>query len=147
MTLSAKLATGCAAALIFGSVLWQLWPSLQYDALPTHVELDGERFTLEVAATEEEREKGLGGRESLCRTCAMLFVFEKSERYAFWMKDMRFPIDIVWFLGDRVVFVAHEVSPDFSGILEPAVVADRVIELSSGAAKNAEVGEKVRFSY
>ncbi|OGI18432.1 MAG: hypothetical protein A3J06_03425 [Candidatus Moranbacteria bacterium RIFCSPLOWO2_02_FULL_48_19] len=147
MTLSARLATGCAAALIFGIVLWRFWPSLQYDALPTQMELGGERFTLETVLTEEAREKGLGGRESLCRTCAMLFVFEKPGRYAFWMKDMRFPIDIVWLFQNRAVFVAREVSPDFSGILDSAVVADQIIELSAGAAKNVDVGEKVRFSY
>ncbi|MDP3957781.1 MAG: DUF192 domain-containing protein [bacterium] len=147
MTWVAKLAIGCVVALIFGIALWRLWPSLQYDALPTHMELDGKRFTLETAMTEEAQERGLGERESLCSTCAMLFVFEEPGRHAFWMKDMRFPIDIVWLSGDKVVFVAHEVSPDFSGILDPEVVSDRVIELSSGAAKDAEVGEEIRFSY
>lgn len=142
-----KVATGGGAALIFGIILWWLVPSFTYDVPPTHMEFGGERFTLETVVTADEREKGLGGRESLCSTCAMLFVFEKPERHAFWMKDMRFPIDIVWLLGDSVVFVAREISPDFSGILDPAVVSDRVIELSSGAAKNVEVGEKIFFSY
>jgi len=147
MALLTKLATGCAAALIFGMAFWQPAFFLNPHAPPTQMELSGERFTLEIALTEKGREKGLGGRENLCSTCAMLFVFEKPGRYAFWMKDMHFPIDIVWLSGDKVVFVAHEISPDFSGILDPAVIADRVVELSAGAAKNVGVGEKVRFFY
>ncbi|MDP3957036.1 MAG: DUF192 domain-containing protein, partial [bacterium] len=88
MVLSTKLVMGCVLALIFGIALWRFWPSLQYDAPPTHMELDGERFTLETALTEEAREKGFGDRENLCQTCGMLFVFEKPGRYVFWMKDM-----------------------------------------------------------
>ncbi|MDO8566013.1 MAG: DUF192 domain-containing protein [Candidatus Moranbacteria bacterium] len=140
-----KLAVGLTVAFIFSSILWKLVPSFKYGAIPASLELRGDRFTLEVAVTEKEREKGLGGRESLCTSCAMLFVFEKPGRYAFWMKDMRFPIDIVWLLKDRVVFVAGEVSPDFSGLLDPVVAADQVVELNAGVAKNINVGEKIRF--
>lgn len=140
-----KLAVGLAVFFVFSVVLWKLVPSFKYGVIPAYMELRGDRFVLETAMTEKEREKGLGGRESLCSSCAMLFVFEKPGRYAFWMRDMRFSIDIIWLLEDRVVFVAEEVSPDFSGIFDPAVVADRVVEVNAGAAKNINVGEKVRF--
>lgn len=140
-------AVGFAAALIFGIVFFWRAAFFEYDAFPTYMELRGERFTLETLVTEKEREKGLGGRDSLCKTCAALFVFEKPGRYPFWMKGMRFPIDIVWLLGDRVVFIAENVNPDFSGIFDPDVVADSVAEFSSGNAKGMNVGEKVIFSH
>lgn len=141
-----KLVTGFAVIFVFSIVLWKLVLTFKYyDVTSAYMELRGERFTLQTVVTEKEREKGLGGRESLCSACAMLFVFEKPGRYAFWMKDMRFPIDIIWLLKDRVVFTAEEISPDFSGILDPAVVADRVVEVNAGAAKNINVGEKIRF--
>lgn len=140
-----KLVGGFAVILIFGVVFFWRAASFKYDAFPTYMELRGERFTLETVVTEKEREKGLGERDSLCKTCAMLFVFEKPGRHPFWMKGMRFPIDIVWFLGDKAVFVAENVSPDFSGILDPAVIADRVIELPPGAVKSMNVGENVIF--
>jgi uncharacterized protein len=108
------------------------------------VTIGEKRYSLEVADSDAEREKGLGGRDSLCEECGMLFVFEQPGRYAFWMKDMRFPLDIIWLLGDRVVFVAHDVNPNFFGILDPAVFADRVIEVNAGAARNFNVGERVK---
>ena len=108
----------------------------------------GERqYVLERADTDIKREKGLGERDALCKECGMLFVFDEPGQYAFWMKDMRFPLDIVWLSGDNVVFVAHNVQPDFSGIIEPGVAADRVIEVNAGAAESLESGGKVRFSY
>ncbi len=40
--------------------------------------------------------KGLSGRKSLERDRGMLFVFDKSEKLAFWMKGMEFPLDIIF---------------------------------------------------
>ena len=44
----------------------------------------------------EERSQGLSGRPNLAAGTGMLFVFEQAGSYAFWMKDMRFPLDMVW---------------------------------------------------
>jgi hypothetical protein len=50
--------------------------------------------------------QGLGGRESLADDRGMLFLFERSERHSFWMKDMLIPIDIIWISAEgRVVHV------------------------------------------
>lgn len=111
------------------------------------VAIGEKRYYLEIADSNVEREKGLGGRESLCEECGMLFVFEKPGRYAFWMKDMRFPLDIIWLLGNEVVFVAPNVSPDFSGVIDPSAFADRVIEINAGAASELKTGERVKFQY
>jgi len=108
--------------------------------------LIGEReYFLEIAASNTERKRGLSGREGLCQECGMLFVFPQPGRYAFWMKDMRFSLDIIWLLDYEVVFVAHSVESDFSGSIEPGVVADRVIEVNAGAASILKVGERVEF--
>lgn len=66
-----------------------------------------------VADTSETRQKGLGGRENLPDDTAMLFVFEKPDAYSFWMKDMKFAIDIIWIneVG-RIVYMENNVSPN-----------------------------------
>lgn len=108
--------------------------------------LIGEKeYIVEKVDTPAKREKGLGQRNSLCAACGMLFVFEKPDQYAFWMKDMRFALDIIWVLDETVVSVAHNVEPDFSGILNPGVVADSVIEINASSARNIEIGERVYF--
>jgi uncharacterized membrane protein (UPF0127 family) len=112
---------------------------------PRVVRIGEKKYFLEIAKSDVEREKGLGGREDLCAECGMLFVFDRPDRYAFWMKGMRFPLDIIWLSGDKVVFVAHNVEPNFSGIIGPDVLADRVIEINANAVIDLQVGERVEF--
>ena len=65
---------------------------------------------VEVAADEAARQLGLGGRDSLGADRGMLFVLADRSP-AFWMKGMRFPLDIVWIDGERVVDVSANVPP------------------------------------
>lgn len=102
-------------------------------------------YRLESADTAPLRQKGLGGRDALCETCGMLFVFDQPGRYAFWMKDMRFPLTLIWLAGEQVVFVARDVSPDVSYTLDPPVFADRVIEINAGQSTDLNPGDRVRF--
>ena len=60
-----------------------------------------------VADTPEARQQGLSGRAGLGESEGMLFVFPKDGEYAFWMKDMRFSIDILWLSGNgTIVYMA-----------------------------------------
>lgn len=140
--------TGAIVILILlGISVWFLINTKRRDDnfSPRAVLIGEKKYILEVADSNVEREKGLGGRESLCEECGMLFVFEKPGRYAFWMKDMRFLLDIIWLSGDEVVFITRDASPDFSGVIEPSVFADRVIEVNASAARALNVGERLEF--
>jgi uncharacterized membrane protein (UPF0127 family) len=53
-------------------------------------------FIVEIADTQEKRRKGLMFRENLCEKCGMLFLFEHPEKYAFWMKNVKIPLDIIY---------------------------------------------------
>lgn len=110
-----------------------------------NVRIANEAYTLESADTEALRQKGLGGRPSLCELCGMLFLFDEPGHYAFWMKDMHFPLTLIWLAEETVVFVARDVPPDFSGVIEPPLPADRVIEINAGRATELMVGERVQF--
>lgn len=67
----------------------------------------------EIADDPEERERGLSGREPLKKSEGMLFLFEEPGLHAFWMKDMKFSIDILWLNEQKqVVHIAPNVSPD-----------------------------------
>jgi uncharacterized membrane protein (UPF0127 family) len=57
----------------------------------------GERpFNIEIAETYDQQSLGLGGRDELKPNTGMFFVFPSPSVQSFWMKDMKFPIDIVW---------------------------------------------------
>lgn len=69
---------------------------------------------IEIVDTPELRKQGLSGRESIGDDAGMLFVFEaESEDNCFWMKDMRFAIDMVWLDAQkRVVSVKESIGPE-----------------------------------
>lgn len=66
------------------------------------------KISIEIARTAEEHAKGLADRESLRQNAGMLFVFETPEKYGFWMKGMRFPLDIIWIADGKVVGFAEK---------------------------------------
>ncbi|KKS44231.1 MAG: hypothetical protein UV05_C0009G0010 [candidate division CPR1 bacterium GW2011_GWA2_42_17] len=103
-----------------------------------------------VADTPELRAKGLGGRESISPSEAMLFVFETPARYDIWMKDMKFPIDIFWLdQSRRVIFVKEGALPaSYPEVFIPDSLAKYVLETSTGFARknNLKVGSEISFS-
>jgi hypothetical protein len=77
------------------------------------VTVHGTEIRVEVADTVSTRTQGLSGRETLPENMGMLFVFDVSGVYGFWMKDMLFPIDIIWIDKNKtVVHIRKGVSPD-----------------------------------
>lgn len=89
-----------------------------------------------IAETDEQRIKGLGGRKILGEEEGMLFPFVESAIQGFWMKDMNFPIDIIWLDEDKtVVGIEKEVSPDtYPEIFYSPSEIKYVLELNSGAS-------------
>ena len=111
------------------------------------VQIHEQTVRVYVADTEEERQKGLGGFAGLESGQGMLFVFPADGEYGFWMKDMRFAIDIIWIAADKtVVDMAENVSPDtYPNVFSPSEPARFVLELPAGAAKTYKirVGDEV----
>jgi len=60
-------------------------------------------FEVEIAKSQEEKKKGLSLREDLPFNSGMLFVYNKENFYSFWMKDMNFPLDIIWINADNKI--------------------------------------------
>jgi uncharacterized protein len=96
------------------------------------VAIEGKNFNVELADTAEKRQKGLGGHDSICEDCGMIFIFPTPGNYSFWMKDMKFPLDIIWISDGKIVYIAKNVSPDFKGIINPKSSADKVLEINAG---------------
>ncbi|MDR3559740.1 MAG: DUF192 domain-containing protein [Candidatus Pacebacteria bacterium] len=99
------------------------------------VVINGQKFSASLATTPAERQKGLGDRDSLCRNCAMLFKFEKKGDYMFWMKDMRFDLDIIWIADGKIVYIAKDISHEALNTIDPKTPADNVLEINAGLAE------------
>ena len=72
--------------------------------------VNGKTFNLLIAKSDKERALGLSKRDKLDFNSGMLFSFEKKGIYPFWMRDMRFPIDIIY-IDDSVIVDIIENAP------------------------------------
>jgi uncharacterized membrane protein (UPF0127 family) len=106
---------------------------------------DGTRVKVEIADTPELRQRGLMFRESLSENEGMLFIFEETGFYPFWMKNTLIPLDMLWLdASRRVVSIAHSVPPckaDPCPNFSPTADALYQIEVVSGFAKRHQVRE------
>ena len=113
----------------------------------------GEEIPVEVADTLKKRSLGLGKRTSLKKGWGMLFVFEKRKPHRFWMKDMQFPLDIIWMDNHRIVHITHHVKPANSRgepeVMTSPVPANFVLEIAAGrsAILGLKTGQQMRFKF
>ncbi|MES3005976.1 MAG: DUF192 domain-containing protein [Patescibacteria group bacterium] len=151
--ITAILLTGIAVILYVSynnqSVLEPQIPLIEslYKTIP--VQIGQSEFLAEIADTEELQGLGLSGRIALNPGEAMLFVFPVPSYYSFWMKDMKFPIDIVWIdENNTIVTVISNVTPEsYPKSFSSDTNALYVIELSAGTAEaqNIKKGDRVIF--
>ncbi|MBI4197815.1 MAG: DUF192 domain-containing protein [Chloroflexi bacterium] len=83
----------------------------QAASAPQTATANGFSFRLEVADTDEARRQGLSGRASLAQDAAMLFVFPQEAYWSFWMKEVAFPLDLVYINGDGFIVSVHTMDP------------------------------------
>jgi uncharacterized membrane protein (UPF0127 family) len=110
-------------------------------------------FVAEVASTTFEKARGLSFRDGLAEGHGMLFLFDgESGIQNFWMKDMRFAIDIIWIGGSKVLGFAENVAPQPGvsiwrlKIYNSPDGTDRVLEVNAGAVEeyHIKVGDPVQ---
>ena len=139
-------------------------PTATATALPTEtpapiqgpvVRIGDALFPVDLALTPEQRSQGLSGREVMAAETGMLFIFENEGTFSFWMKEMHFPLDIVWIGADcTVVDVTLGAPPPEEGQaladlprFSPSSPALYVLELNAGefAEQGIDPGDLVEF--
>ena len=120
------------------------------------VKLENIHFSVDLALTVEQQIQGLSGREVLAPGTGMLFVYQAEARHVFWMKEMRFPLDIVWIGADcTVVDVTLGAPPPEPGQtldqlprFAPADPVQYVLEINAGefVAGGIGIGDPVEFA-
>lgn len=107
-------------------------------------------LNVEIADNAGERSKGLSGRENLATSSGMLFIFDTAKQYQFWMKGMKFPLDMIFIKDGKVVDLLNNVPiPDPSmkddnlPRYQSTVPMDMLLETNSRfvQANNVKVGE------
>jgi uncharacterized protein len=113
------------------------------------IELNGRVFQVAVANTPEAERQGLSGQEHLSPESGMWFDFGSENLWGIWMKDMKFPIDIIWFDKNlEIVSVKEDVSPEtFPESFFPTRPAAYVLELPAGTVEklSLQVGNHAKI--
>jgi uncharacterized membrane protein (UPF0127 family) len=123
--------------------------SVNSDLSTTEVEVEGRQFTAEVAENAAEKARGLSDRECLSSDRAMLFWYEEMGDYCFWMKDMRFPIDMIWLdENKKIVTIADSVQPEsYPKSYCPEKPAQYIVEVNAGIANEAGWNKSTQFDF
>ncbi len=101
------------------------------------IRIGDQELLVEMVDTLQLQIRGLSGRESLGEREGMLFVYENPQVLSFWMRDMRFAIDIIWIDGNGIITgIAANVSPDtFPQTFSSMVPVQYVLEVPAGWAE------------
>jgi uncharacterized membrane protein (UPF0127 family) len=105
----------------------------------TDLKVADQNFLVQIVDTDVGRQQGLSGRYSMCDRCGMLFVFDDISERRFWMKDMKFDIDIIFIDADKKIVKIYE-NVDRKKFPETYEAnAKYVFELKSGVAKSSGI--------
>lgn len=113
------------------------------------IKINGHEIKVELADTPAKRVQGLSGRQSLPGDQGMLFIFDTDQKPAFWMKDMRFPIDIIWIKDDTIIGFEQNILPETyqQGLtFAPLTPIDKVLEVGAFFIENNQInrGQKIK---
>ena len=129
-------------------------PSLQntgYTNSTAQITIAGTVLTVQLALTPEAQEKGLSGQLTLLQDHGMLFVFDHEDYWSFWMPDMKFPLDIIWFnSAHKVVWTEPDLqpcSPSDCQIITPESQSMYVLEVNAGFVATHHITLGTTFSF
>lgn len=114
------------------------------------VKINSTSINVELADNAKLWEKGLSDRDSLADNSGMLFIFPSVHTPVFWMKNMHFPIDIIWIRDGVITAINHSVPVQDNNLTNlptysPPEPVDMVLEVLAGYAKthSIEVGDSL----
>lgn len=115
---------------------------------PDFITVKDQVVTVELANTPALRELGLSGRDQLPESAGMLFDFTNTteKRPSFWMKDMKFDLDIIWIKNEKIIGIAKNITapvyPDAKlETYEPPGEIDYALEVQAGWSDKFSITE------
>ncbi len=135
--------------ILLAFVVWAGWYYFYQNKTPRVTFSNGTVINVSVADTPEERTQGLSKRELLRDDEGMIFVFDTIERHPIWMKDMYFPLDIMWLDENfKIVDLVPNASvSSYPNNFVPRKSAGFVIEVNAGftTRNNIKIGDTIVF--
>ena len=112
------------------------------------LQIKDNQFSVEIADTVIAQARGLSGRASLAENQGMLFLFGDPAARNFWMAGMKFPLDIIWIIGDEIIGISENLPPATvtdTPVYSSPGPADKVLEINAGLSKKYgfKTGDKI----
>lgn len=114
--------------------------------------IKGHEFKLYIAKDPKDYQIGLSKYNKLPQDYGMLFSFEKADYYSFWMKEMKFPIDIIYMRDNQIVTIIKnapvpKTQYESLPVYKPTQPADEVLEVNAGISEKYNFKEKDEVKY
>ncbi len=121
------------AGVLFISIIFIFWIFTNTRVL----NLNGDEAKVLVANNPIERMLGLSGRSENLPADGMLFIYPKSAERTFWMKGMKFDLDIVWIKDGKIMSLEEDIPAPINGeeprkMYSGPLGADMILEMPSG---------------
>lgn len=127
--------------------------SIPFVSTSSTANINNQTFKLYLTKEEKEKQIGLSGRNNMPQDYGMLFEFTNADYHAFWMRNMKFPIDIIFIRDNKIITVFHNVPPPKSEdenlvLYQPDEPSNKVLEINAGLAKkyNIKRGDTITIS-
>ena len=109
-------------------------------------------LVVDLALTADQQSRGLSGRDKMSENQGMLFVMQSPGRYGFWMKEMKFPLDIFWLdAKGRVVYLKKNLQPCLTILNCPTYTPDAdslyVLETVAGFSQRHAITKGTQFNF
>lgn len=119
-----------------------------YSYKKAFIKINRHKINLEVADSKCLREMGLMFRESLDQNAGMLFVMDSPQKVDFWMKNVNFPLDIVFINKNKIVKIEENIpvcKSESCLFYNSEKIVDSVIEFNAGFCKkyNLKTGQTI----
>jgi hypothetical protein len=116
----------------------------------SYLEIGSHKITVEIAGTPASQTQGLSNHAPLGENQGMLFVFPDKQVRSFWMKEMLFPLDIIWLDGNRIVKISANLPPEGmapSKAYSSDLPVNYVLEVNAGWVNRAgiKIGEQINY--
>ncbi|HSX27856.1 MAG TPA: DUF192 domain-containing protein [Candidatus Saccharimonadales bacterium] len=151
--LDTKIMAGVAGGVVVGVLLsgmFVCWRVFHHQRT-ADINFGETHIAAQIVDTPDTREHGLSGTTSLKPQTGMLFIFDQPGSLPMWMKDMKYPLDILWLDHDRkVVHIERNLSPQtYPENFSSPMPALYVLEVPSGFADAHQLreGSSAQFSF
>jgi uncharacterized membrane protein (UPF0127 family) len=111
------------------------------------LQVSGQSLSVEVARTDAQREHGLMGRKDLGPRDGMIFVFDRDEHLAFWMKNTPTPLSIAFISAEARILQIEDMQPFSEAVIRSRLAARYALEMKQGAfaALGIKEGDVITF--